>query len=97
MAITSRYPLTKTTGEIFQVNMDFSQVLNSGATIGSATVLYIPNDLTLSLTNITAISSGVSLIVASGTQNTNYRIQITAITSDLETLVGEGILKVRSI
>ena len=97
MSVTSRYPLIKSTGEMFQVTMDFSQVLNSGATISTASISYTPYDLTLSLTNLTPISSGVNVLVASGTQNTNYRIQITANTSDLEVLVGEGILKIRNI
>ena len=50
MSVTSRYPLIKSTGEMFQVTMDFSQVLNSGATISTASISYTPYDLTLSLT-----------------------------------------------
>ena len=97
MSVTSRYPLIKSTGEAFQVTMDFSQVLNSGAIISTASGTYTPYDLTLGISNLTPISSGVSFVVSSGTQNTNYRIQITANTSDLEVLVGEGILKIRNI
>lgn len=97
MAITSRYPLTKTSGEVFQVGMDFSRVVNSGQTVVAASVSYTPYDTTLGIANISTTGSGVAFIVSTGTPNVNYRIQVTVNTSDSEILVGEGILKVRSI
>ena len=97
MSVTSRYPIVKSTGEIFQVAMDFSQVLNSGATLNTATIVYTPYDGLLGITNTTTTSSGVSFVVSSGVANTNYRLQITVATTDAETLVGEGILKIRNI
>lgn len=96
MSLTSHTIIEKQPSESLNCSMDFANyVSGSSITISSPSVTASPAGLTLGSPSVDGQT--VEFTVSGGTDGQNYRIQCTITTSDSETLVGDGILKVRGI
>ena len=93
--LTSKNVIPKQPTEIINVSMDFSGWLGTGVTLSSPTESHIPNDGDLSIASLAVVGQTVVMTLSGGVSGTTYRVQITVDTSDGQTLVGDGSLKVR--
>ncbi len=92
--LTSTDVIIKQSEEILNVSMLFDELLADSVTISTIV------SITSSPTGITVTNSGISdglvyFTIADGVDGTNYTIQVKITTSSSETLMGEGLLKVR--
>ncbi len=91
--LTSSDEVLKKSTEIINVSMNFTELLDDGVTILTAEVDINPTDVTVSA--ITIEAGIVYFVIAGGTSGTNYTVEVLITTSDNQTLIGEGPLKVR--
>jgi hypothetical protein len=91
--LTSKIHIEKQSGETLNGGMDFSEWVDDDITLSSPSVTSSPSGLTLGAATVSGHI--VSFTVEDGTHGVNYRVQVTVTTSDGETLIGDGILKVR--
>lgn len=92
--LSSAELITKYPSEIRNVNMDFTLILDTGVTISSSSISISPSDVTSS--SGTVVDGIVYFTLSGGTAGTNYTVTVTITTSDSQTLVGIGSLKVRN-
>lgn len=94
MSLTSLVVIEKQPSETLILAMDFSSWLDD-ETLTLVEVSSSPTGLTIE----DEVVSGqtVEMTVSGGTNGQNYRVQVTVTTSEGETLVGDGLLKVRGI
>lgn len=96
MSLTSHVIIEKQPSEVLNCSMDFTNYVNSSSiTISSPSLTVSPSGLTLGSPTVDGLF--VEFTVSGGTDGYNYRIQCTVTTSDNETLIGDGIMKVRGI
>lgn len=99
MFLTSKDVLYKQPGEKVWLAMDFDTWLNTDDVLLYSTYSIEPNDSNLILTDFTVVGHKIAMLADGGEPGCNYRVQITVIKNqglvDQETLVGDGILKVR--
>ncbi len=79
--------------EIRNVSMDFTLLLASGVTISTVSVVSDPIGITI--TNVSTADGIVYFTITGGTVGLTYTIQVTITTSDSQTIIGEGSLKIR--
>lgn len=91
--ITSKTIIHKQPSETLNVSMDFSNWLSSGVTLSSPSVSESTGDITI--TNTTVSGQTVAFTIAGGTHGKTYRIEVAVDTSESESLLGDGLLKVR--
>jgi hypothetical protein len=90
---TSLNQVTKSSTEVLIVSMDFTEWLDTGITILTATINISPDTVTSS--GVSIEGSIVYFTISGGVDGTNYTVEVTITTSDNQTLVGEGPLKIR--
>jgi hypothetical protein len=90
--LTSLQEITKFPTEILAVAMEFSEILGT-STISTESVSITPSGITVSSDMIDGTQ--VQFLIADGVAGVNYKVTVTITTSDGETLVGIGSLKVR--
>ena len=93
--LTSKNVIPKQPTEVINVSMDFSEWLGTSITLSSPSESHIPDDGDLSITSLTVVGQTVVMVLSGGISGTTYRVQISVETSDGQTLVGDGSLKVR--
>jgi len=95
MPLTSLVVIEKQPSETLILAMDFSSWIDSDVTLTLDEVISSPDGLTI----VDEVVSGqtVRMAVSEGDSGQNYRVQVTVTTSEAETLVGDGLLKVRGI
>ena len=91
--LTSSTVILKQPSEVRNYSMDFSAILETGVTISTQSVSISPTDVTSS--SVSSSDGIVYFTLTGGTAGKNYTVQVTITTSDSQTLVGEGLLKVR--
>lgn len=79
-------------GETLNVSMDFNNQLNDSVTISTASVVCSPSGVTISNTTN---SGGIVYFTITSITVGNYLVSVSITTSDSQTLIGEGNLKVR--
>ncbi len=91
--LTSSELVIKFPAEVRNVSMDFTKALESGVTISSPVITVTPSDVTSSAGSV---SDGIVVFTLSGgTAGHNYTVTVQVTTSDSQTLIGSGPLKVR--
>jgi len=92
--VNSTEVIIKAPEESFGVSMDFTNVINNTTvSILTSVLSSSPDDLTLSDDSI--VDQTVEFRVSDGTAGQNYKIKIEITTSDSDTFIGIGTLKVR--
>lgn len=92
--VTSTEVIIKAPEESFGVSMDFTSVIGDTTVSILTSVLSVsPSGLTLSDDSI--VDQTVEFRVSGGTEGQNYKIKVEITTSDSDTFVGVGTLKVR--
>lgn len=100
-AVTSPDVLVKQPSEIRHYTMDFSNLLGTGETLSSIASSAIElrgggtSDISLTDVEINAAATGVTFWASGGTDNTTHRITIIVVTSESQTIEGDGILAVK--
>ncbi len=85
--------INKKSTEVLNVSMNFEEVLNDGVTITISSIISAPSGITIS--GQAVVGSAVNFTIAGGVSGVNYNIVVTVNSSDSQTLVGEGPLRVR--
>lgn len=91
--LTSSDEVLKRSAEVINVSMNFIELLDDGVTILTAEVNISPPDVISS--SISIEGNIVYFVIEGGTSGTNYTVEVLITTSDSQTLIGEGPLKVR--
>lgn len=91
---TSLSEVVKSDTEVIIVSMDFTEWLDTGVTILTATVNISPD--TVTSTGVSIEGSIVYFTISGGVAGSNYTVEVTITTSDSQTLLGEGPLKIRN-
>lgn len=91
--LTSLEIITKSPTEILLVGMDFTNQLLDSDSLISESVVFSPDEITV--TDELIVGSSVTFKIAGGTSGQNYEVSVTVTTLLGETLVGIGKLKVR--
>jgi len=95
MSVTAKQVPVKQPGETLNLEMDFTELLNSGETISLPSVTTSPTGLTVTNVAIDSTAKRVGMTVSGGTDGTTYRFEVTVNTNLSQVLEGDGILKVR--
>lgn len=90
-SITSLEEILITSGETLNVSMSFESILDDGVTISDQSVSCTPTGVTI--VSIT-VSGQVVYFSVSSTTPGRYIVEVEIDTSDLQTLVGKGNLRV---
>lgn len=90
--LTSTDEIILGVGETLNVSMDFNEQLEDGVSILTSTPTCSPTGVTIS-----AVSNLLGIVYFTITSSTvgNYLVSVSITTSDSQTLIGEGNLKVR--
>lgn len=89
--------IVKQPGEKRKLSMDFTNWIGTAVTLSSPTITseLIGGDTSdLSITSISVSGKKILFFVEGGTHAKNYNIQVTVTTSEGETLIGDGMLRV---
>jgi hypothetical protein len=96
MSVTAKQVVIKQPLEVLNLEMDFTNLLDTGETISSPTVTTTPTGLTISSVAVDSTSKKVEMVASGGTDGVTYRVDVVVTTNASQTLEGDGILKVRS-
>ena len=102
MAQTADQTLCKQPAEVRKFTMDFTNVLATSETlsgissVASEKVGGYTSDLGITNTALVG-TTGVSMVISSGTTGSRYRIEVLVTTSTSQTLEGDGILFVSDV
>ena len=96
MSVTAKQVVIKQPLEVLNLEMDFTNLLDTGEVISSPTVTTTPTGLTISGVTIDSTAKKVEMVASGGTDGVTYRFDILVTTNASQTLEGDGILKVRS-
>lgn len=92
---TSKTIIQKQSGEVLNLGMDFSAQVSKNIVLSNPLVTVVPNDGTITVGGPTILGQDVLFTVGGGTHGQNYRFNVKVDTDQSETLIGDGILKVR--
>lgn len=93
---TSRTIVYKQSSEKIKSGMDFSNWIDDEITLSSPSVSFDPDDGTVTVSEVEISGQQVQFFIAGGTNGKTYRFDVSVLTSGGETLIGDGLLKVRN-